>query len=43
MFTLKIQNTNGDIFELTHDSPHYLITSIQGLTPPPTIINTAVA
>ena len=43
MFILKIQNTNGDIFELTHDSPHYYITSIQGLTPPPTIINTATA
>lgn len=43
MFSLKIQNTNGDLFELTHDNPHYYITSIQGLTPPPTIINTATA
>lgn len=43
MFQLKIQNTNGDIFELTHDSPHYYVTSVQGLTPPPTIINTATA
>lgn len=42
MFTLKIQNTNGDIWELTHNV-NYHITSVQGLTPPPTIINTATA
>lgn len=43
MFTLKIQNTAGEIFELTHDSKDYYVTSVQGLTPPPTIINTATA
>lgn len=43
MFTLKIENTAGEIFELTHDSKDYYITSVQGLTPPPTIINTATA
>lgn len=43
MFTLKIENTNGKIFELTHDSKDYYVTSVQGLTPPPTIINTATA
>ena len=43
MFTLKIQNTKGEIFELTHNSKDYYITSVQGLTPPPTNINTATA
>lgn len=42
MFTLKIQNTNGEIWELTHNS-NYHITGVQGLTPPPTAINTATA
>lgn len=43
MFTLKIENTNGDIFELTHNSPNYYITEIQGLTPPATAVNTSTA
>ena len=43
MFTLKIENTNGDIFELTHNSPNYYVTHIDGLTPPPTVVNTATA
>lgn len=43
MFTLKIQNTAGELFELTHNSPNYYVTSVQGLTPPPTNINTATA
>ena len=43
MFTLKIQNTAGEIFELTHNSPNYYITSVQGLTPPATNVNTATA
>lgn len=43
MFTLKIENTNGDIFELTHNSPNYYVTSVQGLTPPATAVNTATA
>lgn len=43
MFSLKIQNTAGELFELTHNSPNYYITSVQGLTPPPTAVNTATA
>lgn len=43
MFTLKIENTNGDIFELTHNSPNYYIPSVQGLTPPATAVNTSTA
>lgn len=43
MFTLKIENTNGDIFELTHDSPDYYVIGVQGLTPPATAVNTATA
>ena len=43
MFTLKIQNTNGEIWELTHNSPNYHVTEVQGLTPPPTAVNTATA
>ena len=43
MFTLKIENTNGDVFELKHNSPNYYITSVQGLTPPHTAVNTATA
>lgn len=43
MFTLKIENTNGNIFELTHNSPNYYVTSVQGLTPPATAVNTATA
>ena len=43
MFTLKIENTNGDIFELTHNSQNYYVTHIDGLTPPPTVINTSTA
>ena len=42
MFTLKIQNTQGEIWELTHNS-NYHIKGVQGLTPPPTIVNTATA
>lgn len=43
MFTLKIENTNGDIFELTHNSPNYYVAHIDGLTPPPTAVNTSTA
>lgn len=43
MFTLKIENTNGEIFELTHNSQNYYVTHIDGLTPPPTVVNTATA
>lgn len=43
MFTLKIKNTAGELFELTHNSKDYYITSVQGLTPPATNVNTATA
>jgi phage-related protein len=41
LYTLKIKNARGEIFELTHNSPNYLVTDVQGLTPPPTTISTA--
>lgn len=43
MFTLKIENTIGQIVELTHDLGNYAIIGISGLTPPPTNINTATS
>lgn len=43
MYTLKIENTNGETFELSHDYDNYYITDVQGLTPPATTINTAKA
>lgn len=43
MYTLKIKNTNGETFELSHDYANYYITGVQGLTPPATNINTAKA
>lgn len=43
MYTLKIKNTNGETFELSHDYDNYYITDVQGLTPPATTINTAKA
>lgn len=42
MFTLKIENTNGETFELSHNSQNYAIVGVQGLTRPQTAINTAV-
>lgn len=42
MFTLKIENANGDIFELTHDTQNYAVIGVQGLTPPATAVNTSV-
>lgn len=41
MFSLKIENAKGEIFELTHDTHNYAIIGIEGLTPPPTIVNTS--
>lgn len=41
MFTLKIENANGEIFELTHDSRNYAVTGVEGLTYPPTAVNTS--
>lgn len=43
MFTLKIENSAGDIVELTHDTGNYAVIGISGLTPPPTNINTATS
>lgn len=43
MFSLKIENSNGEMFELTHDTKNYYITDVEGLTPPPTVVNTATA
>lgn len=42
MFTLKIENANGEIFELTHNTQNYAVISVQGLTPPATAVNTSV-
>lgn len=41
MFTLKIENANGEIFELTHNTQNYAIIGVQGLTYPPTAVNTS--
>lgn len=40
MFTLKIENTNGEIFELSHNTQNYAVVGVQGLTRPQTAINT---
>lgn len=42
MFTLKIENPAGEIFELTHNTQSYVVIGVQGLTPPPTNVNTSV-
>ena len=41
MFTFKIENANGEIFEITHNTTNYAIIGIQGLTPPATAVNTS--
>ena len=43
MFTLKIDNHKGQIVELTHNTGRYAVIGIDGLTRPPTTINTAIA
>lgn len=40
MFTLKIENARGEVFELTHNSLNYSVVGVSGLTPPPTAVNT---
>ena len=40
-FTLKIENTKGEVFELTHNTKDYVVAGIQGLTRPPTSVNTS--
>ena len=42
MFTLKIESSLG-LVELTHDLNNFAVVGVQGLTPPPTTINTAIA
>lgn len=41
MFTLKIENANGEIFELSHNMQNYAVVGVQGLTRPQTNINTS--
>lgn len=41
MYSLKIQNASGDLFELTHN-PAYAIIGVQGVTTPAISINTSV-
>lgn len=41
MFSLKIENAKGELFELTHDTQNYAIIGVQGLTPPATAVNTS--
>lgn len=43
MFTLKIDNHRGSLYELTHNTGRYAVVGIDGLTRPPTSINTAIA
>ena len=41
MFTLKIENTKGEIFELTNDETNYAVVGVSGLTRPDTTVNTS--
>lgn len=41
MFTLKVENKAGSIFELTHDEGNYQIIHIEGLNPPNARINSS--
>ena len=41
MYSLKIRNSSGDLFELTHN-PAYAIIGVQGVTTPAININTSV-
>lgn len=41
MFTLKIENSKGEIFELTHGNANYYVIGVQGLTRPATTVNTS--
>lgn len=43
MFTLKIQNAAGELFELTHNRSQYSLIHVSGLTPPKAEINTSPA
>ena len=41
MYTLKIENTNGELFELSHNNQNYAIIGVTGLTRPATDIRTS--
>ena len=41
MFTLKIENTRGEIFELTNNEQDYAVIGVSGLTRPETTVNTS--
>ncbi|MDE7121520.1 MAG: phage tail family protein [Oscillospiraceae bacterium] len=41
MFTLKIENTRGEIFELTNNEQDYAVVGVSGLTRPDAAINTS--
>ena len=41
MFTLKIENTKGEIFELTNNEQDYAVIGVSGLTRPDTTVNTS--
>ena len=41
MFTLKIENTKGEIFELTNDETNCAVIGVSGLTRPDTTVNTS--
>lgn len=43
MFTLKIQNNRGELYELTHDREHYTVLNVGGLTLPECNVNTSSA
>lgn len=43
MFTLKIQNNRGELYELTHDREHYTVLNVGGLTLPGCNVNTSSA
>ena len=43
MYTLKIRNPAGEIFELTHNRTNYSVIHVSGLTPPKADINTSPA
>lgn len=41
MFTLKIKNSLGELYELTHHHEKYVVIGVEGLTPPPISVNTS--
>lgn len=41
MFSLKIQNAKGELFELSHNHQNYIVTNVDGLTVPQIVNNTA--